>query len=388
MKKLLFSLVVFTLILAGCSNPAGNDNTTDNQPTVPGDFPEIHKIDEILLNFYEKYQLPGGISLAISYNEKLVYSGSVGYADRQHNKELTPEYRMRIASLSKPITSIAIMKLMEENKLSLDERVFGEDGIFNNEYGMPIYNNNPIDITVKQLLEHSAGGWGNSRNDPMFMLHEYDGKELITRVLANYSLTNLPGTNYDYSNFGYYILGRVIEKKSNTTYESYVKEKILKLAGINGMRIGSNSYVADEAEYISFQEEGNPYSLRPVHMDSHGGWVANPVEILKLLVRVDGFSNVKDILDFQTIQTMITPSSVNRYYALGWSVNQNNNWWHTGSLPGTSAEMARSSNGFNWVILINYRPSTSTLEKFQSDMDQIFWKVFEAVEMWPIGADL
>jgi len=382
MKKIAILWLVLFGLFVGCSSPVGNESEE------PGDFTEINRIaEEVLLEFYNKYQLPGGISLAISHGEKLVYSGSVGYADSKHTKKLTPGYRMRIASLSKPITSIAIMKLMEENKLALDEKVFGEDGIFKNEYGMPIYNGNFVDSTVRQLLEHSSGGWGNSRNDPMFMLPELDGKNLITKVLNDYPLTLLPGSNYDYSNFGYYILGRVIEKKSGRTYESYVKENILKPAGINGMRIGTNNSISDEVEYIGTQGE-DTYSVRPLHMDSHGGWVANPVELLKLLVRVDGFSNVKDILNLQTINTMVTPSSVSNYYALGWSVNQYNNWWHTGSLPGTTTEMARSSNGFNWVILINYRPNNSIRGQFETDMDQIFWKILETVEEWPTGTDL
>ena len=334
-------------------------------------------VENILRDFYNKYSLPGGISMAISYREKLVYAGAIGYADKEHKIPLTPEHRMRIASLSKPITSIAVMKLVEEKKLNLNDEVFGSTGIFGGEYGVPVYENCPVKITVKQLLEHTAGGWGNSRRDPMFSIRNAAGDEFIRTVIKEYPLENSPGTKYDYSNFGYCVLGRVIEKKSGMTYENYVKKHVLTPCGISGMRIGGKTSEPDEVEYIDSSGQ-NPYLLSPAHMDAHGGWVANPIELLKLLVRVDGFSNVPDILESETIKTMTTPSEQNDGYALGWSVNRSNNWWHTGSLPGTATEMARSSAGYNWVILVNFRPSAAP--DFFGDLDRLFWTIKETVQ--------
>ena len=343
------------------------------------------KIDGILRDFYDKYSLPGGISMAISYRERLVYAGAVGYADKQHKIPLTPEHRMRIASVSKPITSIAVMKLVEEKKLNLHDEVFGSTGIFSGEYGVPEYENRPVEITVKQLLEHTAGGWGNSKKDPMFSILKVTRKEFLQTVIRDYPLEHLPGTKYDYSNFGYCVLGRVIEQKSGMAYEDYVKKHILAPCEIDGMRIGKNFSDPDEVEYMGDKGQ-NPYSLLPAHMDAHGGWIANPIELLKLLVRIDGFKEVSDILERETIKTMTTPSKQNDNYALGWNVNRSNNWWHMGGMPGTSTEMARSSMGFNWVILVNFRPSSAP--EFSSDMDRLFWKIKETIQEWHAGTEL
>ncbi|MCL2745429.1 MAG: beta-lactamase family protein [Planctomycetaceae bacterium] len=342
-------------------------------------------IDGIIKDFYDKYSLPGGVSMAISYQGKLVYAGAAGYADKQHKIPLTPEHRMRIASVSKPITAIAVMKLIEEKKLNLDEEVFGSGGIFEGKYGIPKYENQPVKITIKQLLEHAAGGWGNSKKDPMFSVPKLARKEFIQTVVREYPLENKPGTKYDYSNFGYCILGRVIEEKSGMPYEDYVKKHILKPCGIDGMRIGGTALAADEAEYIG-DDNQRPYFLSPSHMDAHGGWIANPVELLKLLVRIDGFSTVPDILESRSIKTMTTPSEQNKNYALGWHVNRSNNWWHMGGMPGTSAEMARSSVGFNWAILVNFRPSSAP--EFSGDLDKLFWKIKEAIKEWNDGTEL
>ena len=269
-------------------------------------------IDNILRDFYNQYSLPGGISMAISYRGKLVYAGAIGYADKEHKILLTPEHRMNIASLSKPITAIAIMKLVEGKKLNLNDEVFGEAGIFKGEYGIPEYESRQVKITVKQLLEHTAGGWGNSKNDPMYPVPHITGEEYMRSVIRERPLEHVPGTKHDYSNFGYWVLGRVIEKQSGMPYEDYVKENILKPCGINGMRIGGDTSAADEVEYIGNPNE-NPYSksLSPRHCDALGGWIANPTELLKLLVHVDGFSNVPDILKSETIRIMTTPSKQN-----------------------------------------------------------------------------
>ena len=358
-----------------------NGQTVPQLPRNQTLTPNIQEtIDGVLREFSEKYALPGGISMAISYRERLVYAGAVGYADRQHKIPLTPEHRMRIASVSKPITAIAMMKLVEEQKLNLDEEVFGNTGIFKGEYGMPEYESRPVVITVRQLLEHTAGGWGNSKKDPMFSIpRNVARKEFIRTVMREYPLEHLPGTKYDYSNFGYCILGRVIEEKSGMTYENYVKKHILMPCGIDGMRIGGEASATDEVEY--FGDAGQrPYVLSPLHMDAHGGWVANPIELLELLVRIDGFSSVPDILESETIKTMTTPSAQNNNYAFGWSVNQSNNWWHMGGMPGTSTEMARSSEGFNWVILVNFRPSSAP--DFSGDMDRLFWTIKEKIQVW------
>ncbi len=342
-------------------------------------------IEGVLRDFCRKYSLPGGVSMAISYQERLVYAGAVGYADVRHKIPLTPEHRMRVASVSKPITAIAVMKLVETRQLGLDDKVFGETGILRGEYGVPRRENRPAEITVRQLLEHTAGGWGNARRDPMFSLQNVGGKEFVRTVVREYPLEHSPGTQHAYSNFGYCVLGRIIEKKSGMSYENYVKKNILSPCGIKGMRIGGNISDPDEVEYMADKNQA-PYALSPLHMDAHGGWVANPVELLKLLVRIDGFSKVTDVLKSETIKTMTTPSARNENYALGWSVNRSNNWWHMGNMPGTSAEMARSSEGFNWVVLANFSPGSSP--EYLGDMDRLFWMIKEKIQEWPVGTEL
>lgn len=351
-------------------------------------------IDDLLQEFYDKHSFPGGISMAISYRERLVYSGAIGYADKEQKIPLSPKHRMRIASVSKPVTAIAIMKLVEDGKLCLSDEVFGKKGILGDELGIPKLGNGSVTtITVKHLLEHTAGGWGNSKNDPMRMANNrvinMSKKSFVQNVLETYPLERPPGMEYDYSNFGYCLLGRIIEKVTKMTYEDYVKKHILSPCGIKDMKIGGKTSDPGEVEYFSANVD--PYVLSPLHMDAHGGWIANPVELLKLMVRADNFPGEKDLLNRATISVMTTSSAESGNYALGWRVNRKNTWFHFGAMRGTAAMIARTQNGFCWVILTNFNYGAGDMEKrsvFMNDMDRLFWRASSRIKEWPSGSKL
>jgi len=153
------------------------------------------------------------------------------------------------------------------------------------------------------------------------------------------------------------------------------------------MRIGEAGPGADEVEYYS-SETDDPHALRPVHMDAHGGWIANPVELLKLLAGIDGFGKGKGLLRPETIALMTSHSAVSMNYAFGFNVNEAGNWWHTGGLTGTSSELGRDASGFCWAILVNNRPAGPRQAEYYRDLDLLYWKVKEAVVAWPEGEPL
>src|SRR5690606_10751044 len=102
-------------------------------------------------------------------------------------------------SLSKFITSIGIMKLVEDDQLELTDKVFGDDGLLGDTLGSLPYPVHVEDITVEYLLRHEGGGWGNSSNDPAFAQSTLNIDQLIGWAIDNRPLANPPGTNTDYS---------------------------------------------------------------------------------------------------------------------------------------------------------------------------------------------
>jgi len=114
-------------------------------------------------------------------------------------------------------------------------------------------------------------------------------------------------------------------------------------------------------------------------MDSHGGWLATPRDLVLFATRVDGFPTTPDILRADTIARMTTPSAANPNYACGWNVNRLNHWWHTGSLPGTQTILVRTSTGFCWAALTNTRQRKDDMALA---LDNLIWNMVRGVSRW------
>jgi CubicO group peptidase (beta-lactamase class C family) len=238
------------------------------------------------------------------------------------------------------------------------------------------------DITIEHLLTHTSGGWPNDRTDPMMRQPELDHAALISTTLRRQPLANPPGEAFAYSNFGYCVLGRVIEKVTQRPYAAFVNEVILSRADATDMEIAGNTLAERQPREVRYYHYGigkdDPYALNVRRMDSHGGWLARPAAIAAFASSVDGFSR-RSILKRDTIHTMTTPSATNANYAKGWQVNGNNNWWHTGHLPGSSGIMVRTHSQFCWAALLNTRHRDDGLDR---DLDRLIWTMVRTVKDW------
>lgn len=373
MKKraYLFAIgLLAVVLLVSCSK---SKDDSDPDPVGPGTQVAIPAIDNAVTAFMTTYQIPG-VSIAITKNGKLVYLKSYGKMSATDNTPVTDNSLYRIASVSKPITAVGIMKLLEANKLTLDSKIFGTGSILGNDYPTTQMAN-LTDITVRHLLHHTVGVWGNDANDPMFKNPAMNHEQLIKWTLDNYPATTGRGT-YRYSNFGYCLLGRIIEKLSGKTYEQFIKDEVLTPCGISNMSIAGNTLSDRKPNEVIYtgQSGYSPYSYNIPRMDSHGGWIASAKDLAKFMIRVDGFSNKPDILQPATITAMTTRSVPSSNYAAGWGVNNTNHWWHTGSLPGTASEIIRANSGFSWVILCNSRSYSSS---FDGALDGLLWPVVQ-----------
>lgn len=371
MKKRYYLSLIGLLALAlftGCSKSKDKPDTDG-----PGNQVDIAAIDNAVSAFMTTYQIPG-VSIAITKNEKLVYLKSYGQIGASDNTPVSNNSLFRVASVSKPVTAVGIMKLLEAGKLTLDSKVFGTGSILGNDYPTTQLAN-LTDITVRHLLHHTVGVWGNDGNDPMFKNPSMNHEQLIKWTLDNYPATTGRGT-YRYSNFGYCLLGRIIEKLSGKTYEQFIKDEVLVPCGITTMAI-AGSTISDRKPnevFYAGQSGYSAYSYNMPRMDAHGAWIASAKDLAKFMVKVDGFTNKPDILLPATITTMTTRSVPSSNYAAGWGVNNANHWWHTGSLPGTAAQIIRANNGFSWVILCNSRSYASG---FDGAMDGLFWPIIQ-----------
>ena len=231
-----------------------------SSPALPQEFAspptpdERKRLARLAAAFMETYEVPG-LSVAIAIKGKSAYVGAFGVADRDTGEALTPQHRFRIASISKPITSTGIFTLIEAGKLQLDKSVFGPNSILGDDYPWSADGSNIEKITIEHLLTHTAGAWENNANDPMFSNKEMSHRELIAWTLKNMPLTIPPGKSFAYSNFGYCVLGRVIEKITGQTYERYIKDNEAKWSKKHAAQGPSNSSVLrsyDRGYFYSF----------------------------------------------------------------------------------------------------------------------------------------
>lgn len=368
------------------------------------EFPGSTFIAKKADDFLKQWNL-AGMTMAIVKDGKMVFAHGYGYADVEAKLPVNPGNLFRIASVSKLITAVAIMKLVEKKVISLDSKVFGPNAILKDSIFNKVVDKRLYKITVRHLLAH-AGGWTLTYGDPAFnslVVLEKTGEtgaatmDSYCRFVASRKLHFEPGTRSSYSNMGYMFLGKVIEAASGKKYEDYVINDVLKHQGILDMHIGKSYlaekrinevkyYEAEESQPIpAFDGSGSmvpkPYGGNPIELlGAAGGWVASSVELAKLMTLIDGFRSVPDMISGHLIDQMV----VNKDFRgpLGWKVvKKNGDWIRTGSMAGTSAIMKRQNNGFGWVIIIN--SSSWKGPRLPAYVDYMMRQIEKKITIWP-----
>jgi uncharacterized protein (TIGR03437 family) len=378
--------------------------------------PDLAAFDQAMTNLMAKYKIPGG-ALAISQDGKLVFARGYGYADSTRKTPVQPDSMFRIASLSKPLTAVAILTLVQDKKLNLD------DNAFDILSDLPAPAGTTPDprlkkITVRQLLQHS-GGWDfNSSPDPAFTpdgIAAALGTEApaSARDMVRYEMGEKldfdPGTKFVYSNFGYTVLGRIIEKVSGMSYEQYVRTKLLLPAGVAGMRVGNTLAPGQLANEVHYYDTADPmvasvfpFITQQVAMpyggwylegiDSNAGWIASPVDYLKFMNSIEGRRGPNVLLTQESINAMTAEPSTwpgtDHWYGMGfYMVNTHQagqlDWWTDGVLEGTYAQVVRTFDGSDWVVMFNDWPNNDM--SFGQSVSEALWSAYDSTTKWPAG---
>lgn len=338
----------------------GGENTSSLSVAVAGYQNDILAVNTIVETFMKEYNIPGA-SFAVTKNGKLVYVKGFGMADKEKNELVTNEHLFRLASVSKTYTSVGIIKLVQEGKLKIDAKVFGDGAVLGSDFGTAPYNENLKAITVRHLLQNTSGSWGGATGgDVVDYNPTYNYKQLLDWIINTRPNPKVPGTIYDYSNVNFVILGRIIEKISGKTYENYLKEDILKPIGITTATIAKKTEAEKVKNEVKYYGQGNDsqytYNIAFPRRDGDGGWVTNSTDLLKFVTAFDGFSTRSDILNAESIKLLTTTSAAFNGYACGigiWAAQ--NLWFNYGSLPGTRSGFMRHDNGMCVAIILNSR---------------------------------
>ncbi|MDV3278313.1 MAG: beta-lactamase family protein [Nitrososphaerales archaeon] len=392
--------------------PAQASSIPVTGPPAPG----LGAFDTFMTNLMAQWGVPGG-ALAVVKDDRLVLAHGYGMADVEANQLVQPDSPFRIASVSKPITAAAIYLLVQQGKLSLSDKAFS---ILNDLQPPAGSTEDPRiqNITVQDLLWH-AGGWNRDTTfDPMFQPTTWNAADAtgtprpascstVIRYMLGEPLQFTPGTYYDYSNFGYCVLGRIIEKISGVSYEQFVQQNVLAPFGITDMKIGHTQLSQRAPREVKYYDpvDGNATSVFPgagsvpwpyggfciEAMDAHGGWIASPIDLMRFVVGLDGQGSTT-LLNATTMQTMLSRPTIpywagSAYWDAGaWNVRPagpDANWWHLGLLPGTNTEVVRDNKGIGVDFAVFFNGSVANETNFETAMDSGLQNVVANVANWP-----
>lgn len=368
----------------------------------------VPELDRQIVALMDQWKVPG-VGVGFVKNGILVSLRGYGLADSAGMETMRPDHLFRIASISKPITGVAVLKAIENGTLSLQDSLIDLLPDL-----MP--PGGPVDprvrgITVEQLLHHRAGWDRAVAGDPMFTPHLLQVAsdlgipapppvDSIARWLLGQPLQFQPGTQFRYSNVGYMILGRILERVTGMSYEQYVTGQILAPMGVTSAAIGLTRRVdrlPGEVVYYSSHPGGTSMygdgfvsaaygsSFDLPSTDSHGGWVISVADLLRFAIAVDGDPVTPEFLSPQWQQYMVQDGGGG--YGAGWFLNPSN-WNHSGGLPGTSTILVTYVNpiqrpgldGFSVAILLNAWPQ---VPNFSTGFYTALLDAAEAVGSWP-----
>jgi len=330
-------------------------------------------VDDSIQDYMQTWGVPGA-ALALAVDGRLVFAR--GYTwDTADAEIVEPESLFRIASMSKPITSVAIHQLIERGLLSYDTRVVDVLDLRHRPGRSP--DPRLAEVTIDHLLYHT-GGWDRDESyDPMFMdtfIAASLGVELpiskwdIANFMTGEPLQFDPGSRYAYSNYGYCLLGLVIEETTGRDYSEWVAENVFQPIGVGRPRRGHTAFHERAPGEVRYHGDvgDDPYRWNVENMDAHGGWVLSAPDYLRFMSAVFDDFDASPLLSRQSIESMVeVNAATSGYYGRGWTVGSDGGaatYGHQGSLPGTLTTARWSEPGVAMAGLLNTRKDMADLE--------------------------
>jgi CubicO group peptidase (beta-lactamase class C family) len=337
MKKLKYS-AIFILIISLCyfgyyqlSWSKMPDNRILEKTTNISDsnFAEqIHLSSKTLERLIDSLGVPS-VSVAIGIDNKIVWSEAIGYADLDNKVNATPKTTYRIGSTSKAVTSFAIMRLVQQKKLNLDQSVTDL---------LPEYPQKEWEFTTRQLLSHTAGfpdyeDLGISGGFyTLLNFKQFNTVEEGLDVFQDKPLLFKPGTQFKYNSFDVVLASRVIEKISHKDFLTYLENEIFQVLNIENT-YGDHSLIKPEFEAEFYETSSNNmyrkwHTFGFPHSDQNlsykwagGGLLSTPTDLVKMgnaLLNDTTFVTTKVRNVFFEPQRLTNGEINEQKYALGW----------------------------------------------------------------------
>ncbi|MEH7381071.1 serine hydrolase domain-containing protein [Bacillus sp. JJ1533] len=332
------------------------------------DVLETEEIDEFVTNYIKRNGLPGG-AIVVVKDGKLVYEK--GYGHDSNGKPLTAKTKMRLASGSKPITAFAVLQLVEEGKVNLNDPV--------EKYLPELAMNDPRwkQVTVRHLLSHTSG-----LPDPTIVAPANTLKEGVER-LQDWELQSQPGEKYAYGNANYWLSAYLVEKISGMNFVDYLQKRVFSPLGMNDTFTAVNS--GDPVQglskgFVTAYGTAIPWTELEQMFLGAGGVITTASDMGKWLAMHtnEGKNELgEQVLSKELLVESYSPQSGSEKYGLGWSLSSSNikpaRISHSGSLSTyqTQQDIVPSSGCATAVLLNSFTPTLEHAYEISSGIIQL-----------------
>jgi N-acyl-D-amino-acid deacylase len=363
------------------------------------------RVDRAMAGLLADHEISGG-AIAVAEEGRLVFAGGYGTTaanaatvgsappytpDTAAARRVQPDQTLPIASISKPITATAVLRLAEDGALGLDDPAIDRLGDLWSRGTAA--DPRLAAITIRDLLQHRSGWRSSALEDAVVSgaacgalgRSKLSDARSLVRLMGQQPLDCLPGAVCAYADVHYIVLGRVIEYVTGQRYEDAVRRLVLQPANAVGVQIAHEPRVAA--------------------YDAAAGWEASPIDLVRFATALDG-RRPPALLRPESVQRVEAPITTDRrllgkgqsYYGLGWLIWQARwtwpgrrpyQWAHNGGpgwlFPNNCALLRRqvSRSGFTWAAAFTGVPNRGHVRLV--DVARTLWRAILSVRVWPRG---
>jgi D-alanyl-D-alanine carboxypeptidase len=382
--KSLATLLIATLIsllLSGCGGGSSDSQALPVVSTLPAGLIQADNaaVDQLVQTQMLEQRIPG-VTLVVVKAGQIVYAKGYGYANLETATPVRPEDRFEIGSITKSFAATAIMLLVQDGKVSLDDKL--------DRYVGPL----PAawsGITVRHVLSHASGLPEYPDNDFFAAIdrnQSFSDEEMLARF-ETYPLLFAPGTGYQYSNVGFDIVGLLVNKVSGQSYGDFLQQRVFQPLGMASARIMAPN--ESPAAYAQGYELGSGAAKSHTYNAAQRNYLAmaaSGIEVNALdMAKWDAALYTSSILNQSSLDQMWTPTSLVQaanattpdiYYGLGWQLRtQNGHRWvyHSGGMPGHVTEFLRfPDDQLTIIALCNLDENHADMRKISLGVARIF----------------
>ncbi len=326
---------------------------------------EIQRLERFVERLMGEHQVPG-VAVAF-YRDDFTWSCGFGYANLKTKTPVQGDTIFRLASVTKPLTAVAALNLVEAGRLDLDKEV--------QEY-VPYFPKKRWPLTARHLIGH-MGGIRDYRESELHLTTHHTTRQAI-EIFMESDLIAQPGTAKRYSSYGYDLLGGVIEGAAEMPFDQYLREHVWNPLGMNDTMMGIASRVAANQAQGYVLGPGGPKDCESVDLSSRfaaGGVLSTVEDLMRFSRGLDEGKILDPATQMEMATSMKTPEGLPTEYGMGWGVDCLSGFWtilHPGGQQGATTILVRfPGERFAVAVLCNLENASQFTSKCAAAVYQL-----------------